>query len=107
MTVVPVLRDFRHYRFRTTALYLRGRSGLDIPILAVRFIPVTPHRQGNPMKTHSKPILALVLLSLVVAAFVTLSSRPAQAARAWDVAPPPIGSDSNECLAPSTPCATN
>ena len=58
------------------------------------------------MKTHSKPILALVLLSLVVAAFVVPSSRPAQAAGTWYVAPPPTGSDSNDCLTPSTPCAT-
>jgi uncharacterized repeat protein (TIGR01451 family) len=58
------------------------------------------------MKPHSKPIFALVMLLLVAAAFAVPVSRPAQAAGTWYVAPPPTGSDSNDCLTPSTPCAT-
>jgi uncharacterized repeat protein (TIGR01451 family) len=58
------------------------------------------------MKTHSKPILALVLLSLVAAVVISPASRPAQAAGTWYVVPPPTGSDGNDCLTPSAPCGT-
>jgi uncharacterized repeat protein (TIGR01451 family) len=56
------------------------------------------------MKVYFKAWLTVLVLALGVLVMITLASQPARAAGPWYVTPG--GDDSNDCLSPTTACAT-